>query len=175
MNRIAQFEKVSFEQFYTAAKDLIASGLANEATEEKIREIYDNITLPHRSTKDSAGYDIHSTVSAEMYANQTLMIPTGIRVKIDEGWFMACFPRSGLGFKYRLQLNNTVGIVDGDYYYSDNEGHIFLKLTNATNEGKKLTIERGDRIAQAIFLPYGITYNDDASGTRNGGMGSTGF
>ena len=44
-------------------------------------------------------------------------------------WVLKCYPRSGLGFKYRLQLNNTVGIIDSDYFYSDNEGHIFSKIT----------------------------------------------
>ena len=53
-------------------------------------------------------------------------------------WVLKCYPRSGLGFKYRLQLNNTVGIIDSDYFYSDNEGHIFSKITNDSNENKTL-------------------------------------
>ncbi len=53
------------------------------------------------------------------------MLPTGIRVRMQNGWVLQCFPRSGLGFKFRLQLNNTVGIIDSDYYGSDNEGISF--------------------------------------------------
>lgn len=56
---------------------------------------------------------------------------------MEDNWVLQCYPRSGLGFKFRLQLNNTVGIIDSDYYYSDNEGHIFAKITNDTNEGKQ--------------------------------------
>ena len=100
-------------------------------------------------------------------------MPTGIRVKIDEGWWLGCLPRSGLGFKYRMQLNNTMGVIDSDYYHSDNEGHIFAKITNDSNEGKELEIKAGDGFLQAIFIPYGITYSDNADGVRNGGMGST--
>ena len=87
---------------------------------------------------------------------------------------LAVFPRSGLGFKFRLQLNNTVGIIDSDYYFSDNEGHIFVKLTNDSNEGKVVDLKEGDAFAQGIFLPYGITEDDDVTASRNGGFGSTG-
>ena len=84
-----------------------------------------------------------------------------------------CFPRSGLGFKFRLQLNNTVGIIDSDYYYSDNEGHIFIKLTNDSNEGKTMQLAKGNGFAQGIFLPFGITEDDGVTEVRNGGFGST--
>ena len=87
---------------------------------------------------------------------------------------LAVFPRSGLGFKFRLQLNNTVGIIDSDYYFSDNEGHIFVKITHDSNEGKKVSLKEGDGFAQGIFIPYGVTEDDDVKTTRNGGFGSTG-
>ena len=83
------------------------------------------------------------------------------------------YPRSGLGFKYRLQLNNTVGIIDSDYFGSDNEGHIMAKITNDSREGKTLEINAGMGFMQGIFLEYGITVDDDASDIRNGGFGST--
>lgn len=60
-----------------------------------------------------------------------------------------------------------------DYYYSDNEGHIFAKITNDGRTGKEISLKAGDRFMQAIFVPYGITYDDAASGVRNGGIGST--
>jgi len=94
-------------------------------------------------------------------------------VKMDEDWVLKLYPRSGLGFKYRLQLNNTVGIIDSDYYFSDNEGHIFAKITNDSNEGKTLEIGAGSGFMQGIFIEYGITVDDDAEGIRNGGFGST--
>ena len=86
---------------------------------------------------------------------------------------LQCYPRSGLGFKFRLQLNNTVGIIDSDYFYSDNEGHIFAKITNDSKEGKTLTVEVGQGFMQGIFMPFGITVDDEVTAIRNGGFGST--
>lgn len=169
MNRIAKFEKVSFNQFY---KDYIDT--FGECEEKRVKEIYDNIVLPKRATKGSAGYDFHTPVKFTLQPGETIKIPTGIRAKMETGWVLKLYPRSGLGFKYRLQLNNTVGIIDSDYFYSDNEGHIFAKLTNDSNEGKTVCVNACDGFMQGIFVQYGITIDDDAEGTRNGGFGSTG-
>ena len=86
---------------------------------------------------------------------------------------LQCYPRSGLGFRFRLQLNNTVGIIDSDYYDSDNEGHIFVKLTNDSKENRTVKVEAGQGFVQGIFVPFGITVDDDAEAIRNGGFGST--
>lgn len=161
MKRIARFEKVSLKQF------LEGCGQSNA------EEIYNDIKLPARATSGSAGYDIYAPCNITLAPNETVKIPTGIRVMIEDGWVLKIYPRSGLGFKYRLQLNNTVGIIDSDYYHSDNEGHIFIKITNDTNEGKTLEIPAGTAFAQGIFVEYGITYDDNAEGVRNGGFGST--
>ena len=59
-------------------------------------------------------------------------------------------------------------------FYSDNEGHIFIKMLNDSREGKILSLKAGMAFAQGIFMEYGITEDDDAEGTRNGGFGSTG-
>ena len=104
---------------------------------------------------------------------KAVKIPTGIRAEIADGWLLAVFPRSGLGFKYRLQLDNTVGIIDSDYFYSDNEGHIFIKITNDSKSDKVVSLSEGMAFAQGIFLPFGITVDDDVTATRNGGFGST--
>lgn len=168
MKRIAKFEKVSLENFLNAVKDDFP-----EYTEEDIRDMYESIELPTRATKGSAGYDFHAPFAFSLPAGSTIKIPTGIRVQMDEDWVLKLYPRSGLGFKYRLQLNNTVGIIDSDYYYSDNEGHIMAKITNDSNEGKTVDISAGMGFMQGIFLEYGITVDDDAQGVRNGGFGST--
>lgn len=167
MRRIAQFEKVSFEQYKKDMRDTY-----DMLTDEDIQDAYDNIKLPQRATKDSAGYDFYAPLSFALSPNSTIKIPTGIRCKMKSGWVLKCYPRSGLGFKYRLQLNNTVGIIDGDYYNSDNEGHIFAKLTNANDE-KIVNVKSGEGFMQGIFVEYGITYDDEAAGIRNGGFGST--
>ena len=92
---------------------------------------------------------------------------------MELNYVLKLYPRSGLGFKYRLQLNNTVGIIDSDYYYSDNEGHIFAKITNDSNENKTLEIKANTGFMQGIFVEYGITFDDDTKSVRNGGFGST--
>ena len=167
MKRIAQFFKVSFEQFYEAYKDEFGGN------REDIQKVYDSVNLPKRATSGSAGYDFYSPVDIRLEPGQTAKIPTGIRAKMDEDWVLMVFPRSGLGFKYRLQLNNTVGIIDSDYYNSDNEGHIFIKITNDSNEGKIVEVPAGGGFAQGLFIPYGITVDDDTDAERNGGFGST--
>ena len=168
MNKIAKFEKVSISQFIKDFKDTF-----NNFSDEEIINIYNEIKLPKRATKGSAGYDFFSPISFSLKPNESIKIPTGIRVKIDDGWFLANFPRSGLGFKYRLQLNNTVGIIDSDYYNALNEGHIFSKITNATNEGKIIEVLKGQGFVQGIFIPFGITIDDEANEERIGGFGST--
>ncbi len=168
MNRIAQFYKVSFDQFMESWEDTFP-----ETSSEEARQIYESIMLPRRATKGSAGYDFFSPIDFELKPGETLKIPTGIRASMEEGWVLCIFPRSGLGFKYRLQMNNTVGIIDSDYYFSDNEGHIFVKLTNDTNENRTVTVKQGNGIVQGIFLPFGITRDDEEEGVRNGGFGST--
>ena len=168
MKRIARFEKVSFEQFLEGWGDTL--GITDRS---KIQEIYDGICLPRRATAGSAGYDFFAPADITLAPGETIKIPTGVRVWMEPEWVLKCYPRSGLGFKYRLQLNNTVGIIDSDYYYSDNEGHIFSKVTNDSNEGKTVELKSGEGFMQGIFVEYGITLDDDATEIRNGGFGST--
>ena len=137
------------------------------------KEVYNTLKLPRRATAGSAGYDFFSPVDFELKPGESIKIPTGIRAEMENDWVLKLYPRSGLGFKFRLQLNNTVGIIDSDYFYSDNEGHIFIKITNDSNEGKTVQVQAGTGFAQGIFLEYGITVDDDATAVRNGGFGST--
>ena len=168
MNRIARFEKVSKEKFFEGWKDTFET-----AEEKEMEAIYESLKLPGRATAGSAGYDFFAPVKITLKPGETVKIPTGVRVWMEQDWVLKCYPRSGLGFKYRLQLNNTVGIIDSDYYYSDNEGQIFAKITNDSNEGKTVEVEAGDGFMQGIFVQYGITLDDDVTEVRNGGFGST--
>ena len=176
ITRMARFEKVSFDQYKKDVIDTLKMVDPDVVLPDNdILAVYNNITVPTRATTGSAGYDFVSPCWFQIAPGQTVLVPTGIKVYIEPGWFLALYPRSGHGFKYRLQLDNTVGIIDCDYYNtSKNEGHIIVKATNDSNiEGNVLTVEPGDRFIQGIFQPYGITYDDVADGTRNGGMGST--
>ena len=167
MKRIAKFEKVSQERF---AVDWMGAFGGDRAEAEAV---YETIKLPKRATSGSAGYDFYVPCAFELKPGEEIRIPTGIRVRMEDGWVLKCYPRSGLGFKFRLQLNNTVGIIDADYYYSDNEGHIFAKLTNDSHQEKTVSVGAGEGFMQGIFVEFGITEDDDAEGIRNGGFGST--
>lgn len=169
MKRVAKFEKVSFEQFKNDWRDTFGK----EISEDEIKEIYDGIKLPKRATVGSAGYDFFAPIDIVLDPEYSMKIPTGIRVYMDKEWVLKLYPRSGLGFKYRLQLNNTVGVIDSDFFYSDNEGHIFAKITNDTKEERIIRVKAGDGFMQGIFVEYGITVDDDVTEKRNGGFGST--
>ena len=155
MKRIAKFFKVSEDEFLK---------VGDKAT-------YQDIILPKRATAGSAGYDFFAPQTFTLQAGQTIKIPTGIRVKIENGWVLSIYPRSSLGFKYRLRLDNTVGIIDSDYYYAENQGHIFIKITNCGD--KELVVEKGKAFAQGVFVEYGITIDDECETKRVGGFGST--
>ena len=169
MKRVAKFEKVSWEQFLEDWRDTFR----NEQEQARIQGIYDRIRLPRRATAGSAGYDFFLTLPIVLRPGESIKVPTGIRARMDVNWVLQIYPRSGLGFKYRLQMNNTVGIIDSDYFYSDNEGHIFIKILNDSREEKTLELAEGMAFAQGIFMEYGITEDDDVTESRNGGFGST--
>lgn len=196
--RIGLFEKVSFEQYYEDWVKLFGKDVVDE---EIVFGIYEEIKLPVRSTEKSAGYDFFAPFGFTLEKGANIVIPTGIRVYLDDDAYLALHPRSGLGFKFRTMLANTTGIIDADYWMSDNEGHIMAKICydgiepaasielerelyskgimfNAKRptdvEDKNFVVAQGDRFIQGILNTYGITDDDIATGKRNGGEGSTG-
>lgn len=169
LNRVAEFRKVSYKQFLKDWKDVFGDNYSDD----EIAEIYDRIRKPERGTRGSAGYDFFTPITIALEPGETIKIPTGIKVGMLNGYVLTIFPRSGLGFKYGCRLSNTVGIIDSDYVYSDNEGHIMVKLINDSSIKKTIEIPAGTGMAQGIFLPYGITFDDNATTERNGGFGST--
>ena len=151
-----KFEKVSREVF---ERDVVDGN-------------YDELILPKRSTKYSAGYDFYSPIDVTLMPGERKVIPTGIKVCMEENEFLAIYVRSSLGFKWDVRMCNQVGIIDADYYGNvENEGHIFVCLKNEGN--KEVNINKGDRFVQGIFTPYLITDDDCATGNREGGIGST--
>lgn len=159
MERIAKFERVG------------ASRLAADSAHMKGPAC--PVHLPVRATAGSAGYDIKTLWDIELAPGESLKVPTGLRCRIASGWVLLIVPKSGLGFKYRVQLDNTVGVIDEDYYGADNEGHIQIQITNDSKSGARMRIPAGKSFAQGIFLPYGITEDDEVSALRTGGFGST--
>ena len=178
MRRIARFEKVSFSEFEKCYEDVIKEraekgNVAEQEDGKRAEVVYGSIVLPKRATAGSAGYDFFATCDVTLQPGESVKIPTGIRAYMEHGWVLMLYPRSGLGFRYRMQLANTVGVIDSDYYGSDNEGHIQIKITNDSRDGKVLQLKTGEAFAQGIFTEYGITMDDEAADTRNGGFGST--
>lgn len=176
MYRIAKFEKVSFEQFKKDWLDTFKNKYDEwdeDEIDNVIHNIYDSIKLPKRATVKSAGYDFFSPNNFTIEVNGVIKIPTGIRCWIDDGWVLKAHPRSGHGFKYGVSLANTTGVIDGDYYDSNNEGHIFIKLVNDSVLAKRIELETGDAFCQGIFSMYGLTIDDNVTDVRNGGFGST--
>lgn len=161
------FEKVSFDEFretFEKGRQIAPLGVA------ETRKIWEAIPLPCRATAGSAGYDFFLPYEIEVLPEYPLTLPTGIRCHMPPGVVLAIVPKSGLGFKYGLRLRNSTGIVDSDYYYSSNEGHIQAKLTAE----EPVRLPGCAKFMQGIFLPYLTAANDTASGVRNGGFGSTG-
>lgn len=151
-----KFEKISKDNFFNSVPN------GN----------YEDIILPKRSTRNSAGYDFYSLYDITIKPNERVVIPTGIKVCMNEKEFLGIYIRSSLGFKYNIRMCNQVGIIDADYINNkDNEGHIFVCLQNESD--KEVVIKKGDRFAQGIFMSYLITDDDSATDTRNGGIGST--
>lgn len=153
MNRIAQFEKC------------------------KISEIpQDDIVIPKRGTKGSAGYDFFAPYDFSIPYGYSVIIPTGIKAQIDDGWFLAIVPRSGQGFKYGIEIANTFGVIDSDYYNNpNNEGEIFIKIVNKDISTRKtFSVNKGVAFCQGIFLPYGVLKDDTQEHSKRiGGFGST--
>lgn len=170
MIRAGRFEKVSEQRFI---KDLTGI-FGSRYSIDEARVLYDNIILPKRATAGSAGYDLSTPFDIELSPGESIKIPTGIRVRLREDYCLFVIPRSGLGSKYRFQLDNTMGVIDSDYYYSENEGHIFVPMINDSRNGAVLRLKAGQAFVQCVLSPYGITEDDEVTGQRNGGFGSTG-
>ena len=137
-------------------------------------ENWNDIKTPCLATKYSAGHDFFSPYEFTLEPNETIKIATGIKVQLDDDKVLFIVPRSSLGFKYRLQLDNTIGIIDSDYYNNEgNEGHIFIKLTNDSNCGKTLKIKKGEAIAQGIIIQFFKAEDQNIETIREGGIGST--
>jgi len=182
MNKVAEFEKVSFDQWSADVRELYAKLYVNRkcdlltyhlrSHDDNLKEYYNEIKLPVRATSGSAGHDIAVPYAITLKPNEILRIPTGLRCKMDEGYVMMIYPRSSLGTKNQMFISNTIPVVDSDYYYADNEGHLFTQIENRGHID--LELNAGDAFAQAVFVPFGVADTEEVIGVRTGGFGSTG-
>lgn len=134
---------------------------------------HEEILVPQRATKHSAGYDFASIEDVEIKPGEIKMIPTGLKALIPDNEALFIFPRSSLGIKKGLMMSNGVGVVDADYYNNENnEGHIMIPLYNFSSQ--TVTVSKGERVAQGIFTNYQKTIDDDPDhSARLGGFGSS--
>ena len=167
MRRIAVFRKVSEEQFVGDCSNAFGDDNILD-----IRKKYKEINLPKRSTRFSAGHDICTPFDVKLRPGEKLMVPTGIRCEMSEEYVMLIFPRSSLGIKKGMTISNTVPVVDADYFFADNEGHIFISIKNNGND--VLELRSGEKIVQAVFVPFGVADEEEVTAERTGGIGSTG-
>lgn len=175
-----RFEKVSKSQYLKDSEGDVYINAPNSEDDippffslSNKESTYESIKLPKRATKKSAGYDFFAPYDFSLYPGQTIKLATGIRVILDEDKFLMCAPRSSHGFRARIQLDNTIGIIDADYSESSNEGHIHIKLTNDSRNGACLDVNKGDAFMQAIILQYFKVDDDNSDSQRDGGFGST--
>ena len=166
------FEFISVNQLHKDMEEVLNNN-SNNTIDVSSYGATESFKLPKRATKLSAGYDIYSPFTFALEPGQDIKIPTGLRVFMESGEALLIYPRSGLGFKYYERLANLVGVIDGDYNQSENEGHIFVKIRN--DGDKPMTVKVGDAFCQAIFTPFLLVDGDDfnTGEERNGGFGST--
>ena len=139
-----KFEKISFEQFKKDVKD--------------DKELYESYSLPKRKTKNSAGYDFEALYDYTLKPGEIMKIPTGIRTIMESDEVLFLIDRSSMGFKYNVRMCNQVGVVDADYYNSDNEGHMWMIIQNHGDKDYEVT--KGEGIIQGISNKYLKTDDD---------------
>lgn len=144
---------------------------------EKVSRIEEDIRLPERATKKSAGYDFFAIEDIEIppykLGDKPFKVATGIKVKMLDDETLELVNRSSNPEKKNLVIPNSIGVIDADYYNNkDTEGEMFFTFYNLNTQSVK--IAKGEKIGQGIFRKYLIVDNDNATGERIGGFGSTG-
>lgn len=148
----------------------------------------ENLSLPKRATKGSAGYDLTAAVDlvvpsvfkalqkADFEGNPvgSTLIPTGVKAYMPENEYLLLANRSSNPMKRQLAVPNGIGVIDSDYYNNDgNEGEIFVQVINYGLDD--VEIKKGERIAQGIFTRYETADEEtDEFTVRTGGFGSSG-
>lgn len=134
----------------------------------------DRATLPARGTAFSAGYDFHATEDYVAAPGEVIKIKTGIKAYMPAGEFLMLSPRSSAANDHPgMVLCNDIGVIDSDYYNNpNNEGNIIFAYVNLSTE--VFGFKKGAKVGQGIFLQFATVDNDNATGTREGGFGSTG-
>ena len=138
----------------------------------RIKQIHPKFKLPIKSTQGAGAFDIYMPESGSVFGNVPTPVPLGFAAKVPDGHVALILPRSGVGTRDGLELNNTCGIIDSDYL---GEWKAFLR----TKSGKHFSWNAGDRVLQFLIVPVSnetLELTDDLgeSSRGSGGFGSTG-
>ena len=138
----------------------------------KIKRIDKSLPLPKYETEGSVGFDLLCRESAEIAPQEIALIPANVIVETPPGYMLMICMRSSTPRKVGLMMAQGLGIIDNDYCGEEDE--LKIQVYNFTDE--PVTIERGSRIAQAIFVRVGTAeWNevDQMTIPSRGGFGST--
>ncbi|MBQ3409037.1 MAG: dUTP diphosphatase [Clostridia bacterium] len=133
------------------------------------------INIPVRKTAHSAGYDVEAAedivIPKFTPGCKPTLIPTGLKAYCQPDECYLLLNRSS-GPKKGFLMANSVGLIDSDYYGNeDNDGHFFFAYFNCSDHD--IEVKKGDVIGQVVFTKYLMVDNDNATGIRRGGFGST--
>lgn len=138
-----------------------------------VKKLDKSAILPKYATSGAACFDLHALESQEIdQLGGVRQCKTGLAFEIPAGYVMLVYSRSGHGFKNRVSLVNSVGVIDSDY-----RGEVIIGLRN--DSAIRFNINAGDRIAQAMIIPVPLVHISEVSDLSEtdrgaGGFGSTG-
>ncbi len=163
-----RFDKVSFTQYEQDRKERAKNAPSGPVLQKE----YEEVKMPRRGTRYSAGYDIATPFDVTLKPGESVVIPTGLKAYMEPDMWLGLYIRSSLGFKYGVRLVNSTAVIDADYSGAKNEGHLMVGIYNGGP--KEVTLKAGENFAQGIFQRYYVTDDDDpVSAMRTGGFGST--
>lgn len=169
-----RFEKVEYENFQKDVKRWLP--IMHDARDSYLAKILNAVPIPKRETKGSAGYDFSLPIDIKVHSGETVVVPSGIRAVFNEDemdtWHLEIFVRSSVGIRKDTCIPNGTGIIDADYYRSENGGDILIALRNTGDH--TVIFGAGERVCQGIFKIHGLVEDDDTNDCRTGGVGSTG-
>lgn len=161
------FEKVSFDTFLTSVLLLSNEEIPKDKSQldeeftNQIKQVYDGIILPHRVSKNSPYYNIYFPFGdTSLVPNQSLVIPTGIKVNLNEGWVLQYSVNKLLSIANDIYLQEIYGYVTTDEYSVLDENMLMFKIINKNKDGVECNIAKNTRLFTCIFLPYGLAEND---------------
>ena len=168
--------KASAGYDFYVAEDTVVPSYLSSIEADFANQLAKDLSTYYGSFEDfvkSLPYDLNTAATfIKKYQKKITLVPTGIKAKMPDDWYLQLSVRSSLPLKHWLILGNGVGIIDADYYNNpDNEGHIYFQIINMLPFD--IVLKKGDCIGQGVFLQYGTTSDDMANGERKGGLGST--